>query len=86
MADGRKIILLENQIIMNIDQIKRIDIRAFLAQAGSKPVKESPTGGMYLSPLRQEKTASFHVNYTKNLWYDHGTGEGGDLIALAMKL
>lgn len=52
---------------MSIEQIKKNDIRAFLAQNGITPVKETPTGGMYLSPLRQEDTPSFHVDYTKNL-------------------
>ena len=71
---------------MSIEQIKKNDIRAFLAQAVITPVKEPPTGGMYLSPLRQEDTASFHVDYTKNLWYDHGAGVGGSIIDLVMHM
>ena len=34
----------------------------------------------YLSPLRNEKSPSFKVNRTKNLWYDHGIGKGGTLV------
>lgn len=34
----------------------------------------------YLSPLRDEKTASFKVNRSKNVWYDHGIGKGGTLV------
>lgn len=71
---------------MDIEQVKRNDIRAFLAQAGITPVKETPTGGMYFSPLRKENTASFHVDYTKNLWYDHGAGVGGSIIDLVMHM
>lgn len=71
---------------MSIEQVKRNDIRAFLAQAGITPVKETPTGGMYLSPLRKEDKASFHVDYTKNLWYDHGAGVGGSIIDLVMRM
>ena len=26
----------------------------------------------YLSPLRNEKEASFKINRSKNTWYDHG--------------
>lgn len=47
---------------------------------GHKPDRTSGHDLYYLSPLRHEKTASFHVNTTKNVWYDHGTGEGGDAI------
>ena len=71
---------------MSIEQVKKNDIRAFLAQAGITPVKETPTGGMYLSPIRKEDTASFHVDYTKNLLYDHGAGVGGSIIDLVMHM
>ena len=71
---------------MNTDELKRISIRNFLARSGITPVRENPSGGMYLSPLRDERTASFHVDYARNLWYDHGTGEGGSVIDLVMKL
>jgi hypothetical protein len=33
-----------------------------------------------LSPLRDEKAASFKVNRNRGIWYDHGIGKGGDLI------
>jgi len=36
--------------------------------------------------LRQEKTPSFKVDLNRNLWYDFGTGEGGNLFNLVMKL
>ena len=34
----------------------------------------------YLSPLREEKEASFKVNRKLNVWYDHGLGQGGNII------
>lgn len=71
---------------MNTDQIKQISIRALLAQSGITPAKETERGGMYFSPLREERTASFYVNYVRNLWYDHGIGEGGSIIELVMKM
>ena len=40
---------------------------------------------MYRSPLRQDNTPSFKVDYGVNLWCDFGTGEGGSLIDLVMK-
>lgn len=39
---------------------------------------------MWFSPLREESEASFHIDRNKNLWYDHGTGEGGSIIKLVM--
>lgn len=40
----------------------------------------------YHSPLREERTPSFKVNTRSNVWYDHGTGEGGTILDLGMKL
>lgn len=39
---------------------------------------------MWFSPFRDESEASFHIDRGKNLWYDHGTGEGGSIIKLIM--
>ena len=41
---------------------------------------------MYYSPFRSETAASFKVDYRKNLWYDFGSGEGGTMVDLVMKL
>ena len=38
------------------------------------------------SPFRAEKTPSFKINPIKNTWYDFGTGEGGTILDLIMKL
>ena len=64
----------------------RIPIREYLARRGILPRYERNGYGMYLSPLREERTPSFKVNYQKNLWYDFGIGEGGTLPALIMRL
>lgn len=40
---------------------------------------------MYRSPLREDNTPSFKVDYNANLWCDYGTGEGGTLIDLVIK-
>ncbi|WP_353723032.1 toprim domain-containing protein [Dyadobacter sp. 676] len=40
----------------------------------------------YLSPFRNEKTPSFKVNARLNLYYDHGSGQGGDIIDLGRAL
>ncbi len=40
----------------------------------------------YLSPFKSEKTASFKVNTTHNIWYDFSIGTGGDTIKFMEKL
>lgn len=72
---------------MNYEEIKRrISIRAYLAARGINPRWERGNRGMYLSPLREERTASFSVSYDKNLWHDFGTGEGGSIIDLVARM
>ena len=31
---------------------------------------------MFYSPERDESEASLHIDRAKNVWYDHGSGEG----------
>ena len=64
----------------------RISIRDFLARRGIQPKYERNGYGMYLSPLREERTPSFKVDYARNLWYDFGLGEGGTLLTLVMRM
>src|SRR5688572_30053040 len=59
---------------------KQIDLVDYLAHLGHFPAKIRNQDYWYLSPLRREKTPSFKVNRAMNVWYDHGTGTGGDLI------
>jgi hypothetical protein len=71
---------------MALEHIKRINIREYLGARGIKPQSERGNRAMYLSPFRQENTASFSVNYDENLWYDHGLGEGGSIIDLVARM
>jgi DNA primase len=59
---------------------KQLDLVDYLASLGHQPAKVRNQDYWYLSPLREEKTPSFKVNRTLNVWYDHGTGKGGDLV------
>ena len=70
----------------NIQQIKQISIRAYLAEQGLHPVKDNPRYGLYLSPIREEHSPSFKVDYMRNLWYDFGLGTGGSIKDLIMRL
>ena len=69
-----------------MNDLKNISIRQFLARRGILPKYERNGYGMYLSPLREERTPSFKVDYVRNLWYDFGLGEGGTLLTLVMRL
>jgi hypothetical protein len=69
-----------------IHAIKCLSIRAYLAERGLHPTKDNPRYGLYLSPLREERTPSFKVDYAQNLWYDFGLGAGGSIIDLVMRL
>ncbi|MDI3321313.1 toprim domain-containing protein [Pinibacter soli] len=68
----------------NTRHAKSIDIVDWLTKKGHSPQKISGNDYWYLSPLRQEKTASFKVNRKLNVWYDHGLGKGGNMIDLGI--
>lgn len=62
-----------------------MDMVDFLEGLGFIPNKIRGNDYWCLSPLREEKTASFKVNRTKNVWYDHGTGQGGGVVDFLLK-
>jgi hypothetical protein len=70
---------------MRADQARNIPIDRYLDSQGHQPAK-TRLGGRelwYNSPLRNgDKTPSFKVDSSKNVWYDHGLGLGGDIIDL----
>ncbi|KAA6321516.1 DNA primase, partial [termite gut metagenome] len=71
---------------MELQDIKQISIREYLGGLGIMPQRENGQGGMYCSPLRKEHHPSFKVDYYLNLWRDFGSGEGGSIIDLVMKM
>lgn len=71
---------------MNIEQAKDIDLKDFLEALGFSPVRTKINSAWYISPFRDEKTASFKVNTQKNVWYDYGSDVGGGIIKLAKLL
>src|SRR4051812_25110 len=70
--------------IISLDKARQIDLVDYLSKLGYTPSKIRNLDYWYLSPLREEKTASFKVNRKLNCWYDHGIGKGGNLIDLAI--
>lgn len=71
---------------ISISEIRNLDIVQVLAKMGHVPAKQSSKVAWFLSPFRSERTASFNVSLVKNLWYDFGTGEGGDVIELVKQM
>ena len=65
---------------LTCDAARQIDLVDFLSGIGHDPVRICNHDYWYLSPLREEKTASFKINRKANVWFDHGTGKGGNLI------
>ena len=71
-----------NKITLN--EAKEIDLVNYLSNLGFEPSKIRNNDYWYLSPLRDEKEASFKINRRLNCWYDHGLGKGGNLIDFGM--
>ncbi|THU41859.1 hypothetical protein FAM09_07095 [Niastella caeni] len=71
---------------MNCEQAKSISIIDLLTKLGHKPVKVRKHKVRYLSPYRDERTASFDVHPINNEWYDHGDKQGGNIINLALNI
>lgn len=68
---------------MNCEQANQMDMVDYISSLGFLATKITGDNYFYLSPLREEKTASFKVNRTKNVWFDHGAGKGGNLVDFA---
>lgn len=71
---------------LTFNEAKQIPIVDYLDRYGIMPAKINGNDYWYFSPFRDERTPSFKINVKKNLWYDHGLGEGGSIIDLGAKL
>jgi DNA primase len=71
---------------MNAFQAKQVPIEKILRLLGHEPAKETHGELWYYSPLRDEKEPSFKINTAKNVWYDFGHGEGGNVLSFIMTL
>lgn len=70
---------------MNCQKAKKIDMVLYLKKLGFEPQKIRGNNQWYKSPFREEKTASFKIDTTKNCWYDYGPGYGGNIIDFLRK-
>lgn len=71
---------------LTFSDAKKIPITEYLSSIGVEPAKIRGSNYWYYSPLRNERDPSFKVNNKLNLWYDHGSGEGGTIIDLGAKI
>ena len=67
---------------INCETARGFSITKALEKLGQFPSRESEKEAWFLSPFRSETQASFKVSKTKNRWYDHGMGKGGNVIDL----
>lgn len=65
---------------------RAICILKTMAKAGHFPRRETKKDAWFLSPFRPETHASFKVSKIKNLWFDHGSGFGGNTLDLVIRL
>ena len=65
---------------LTCSEARQISLVGLLAALGYQPNRIGNHDFCYLSPLRDEKTPSFKVDDHANIWYDHGTGQGGNLV------
>ncbi|PNW27215.1 toprim domain-containing protein [Formosa algae] len=71
---------------MNCEQANRLSLHEILLAMGMTCTKYNNKESWFLSPFRTERTASLKVNRLKNVWFDHGTGEGSNVITFIKKL
>lgn len=68
---------------MDTRQMREIPIADFLNAMGIHPTKQKGNALWYSAPYRTERTPSFKIDTAKNVWFDFGTGKGGDIFDLA---
>lgn len=71
---------------MKIQDLKQYPITDYLQSLGLEPVKSVGKELVYYSPKTQEKTPSFFVNPSKNVFFDYSSNEKGDVIRLVQYL
>ena len=66
---------------MNVKQAKELALVDFIQKLGHEPSSQRGNDVWFKSPLHpDERTPSFKVDASRNIWYDFGRGEGGTII------
>ncbi|WP_034042158.1 toprim domain-containing protein [Wocania ichthyoenteri] len=71
---------------INCETTRNFSVEKALKKLGHFPQKATEKEAWFLSPFRSETQASFKVSKTKNRWYDHGAGIGGNVIDLVCQI
>jgi 5S rRNA maturation endonuclease (ribonuclease M5) len=71
---------------INCETARNFSVVKALEKLGHFPKRTTEKEAWFLSPFRSETQASFKVSKTKNRWYDHGEGVGGNVIDLVCKI
>ena len=73
--------------VFSLSRLRELDLVYLLEMLGHDVVarKKNDTDYWYLSPLRNERTASFHINRTSNKWYDFGLMAGGNPVDFLLR-
>jgi len=61
-------------------EANKMDLVDYLATIGHEAKSIRGNDYWFISPFREEHSASFKVNRSANIWYDHGEGKGGNLV------
>ncbi|MDM1503778.1 toprim domain-containing protein [Myroides marinus] len=71
--------------MINCSEAKKISLVSILDKIGAKKIKQNNREVWYISPFRNETTASFKIDLEKNIWFDHGEGKGGNVLDFVMR-
>ncbi|TSJ44441.1 hypothetical protein FO440_09760 [Mucilaginibacter corticis] len=73
--------------VFSLSRVRELDLNYLLEKLGHEPTarKKNDTDWWYLSPLRNERTASFHIDRVDNEWYDFGLAIGGNPVDFLLR-
>jgi DNA primase len=71
---------------MKIQDLKQYPIVSYLQSVGIEPVQSKGNELVYHSPKTKERTPSFFVNLSKNVFYCYSSGRNGDILTLIQYL
>ncbi len=73
--------------VFSLSRLRELDLAYLLEMLGHEVVsrKKGDTDYWYVSPLRNERTASFHVDRVANEWYDFGLMAGGNPVDFLLR-
>jgi hypothetical protein len=73
--------------VFSLSRLRQLDLVYLLEMLGHEPTtrKKNDTDYWYLSPLRNERTASFHIDRVTNEWYDFGLMAGGNPVDFLLR-